>query len=64
LDRSCCRLCEEIDTMDLHFATTGTVVPGQCIDATLKDEGNTSCWLLLFGEDAFGSLVLPPMRRD
>jgi hypothetical protein len=25
-------------------------------------EGNALCWLLLFGDDACGALVLPPMR--
>ncbi len=56
LDRSCCRLCEAIDT--------GKIVPRQSIDATLKEESNASCWFLLFGEDAFGALVLLPIRSD
>jgi hypothetical protein len=38
LDRSCCRLCEAIDTMDLHSAISRTVVPEQSIDTTHKDD--------------------------
>jgi hypothetical protein len=63
-DRLCCRLCEAIDTMDLHYAMSTTVATGQCIDTADKDECNASFRLLLFGEDVFGSLALPPMRSD
>jgi hypothetical protein len=32
------------------FRDDRTVVPGQSIDTTPKDEGNVSCWLLVGGE--------------